>query len=212
MYTVHVRTTHITRRLGPETIVEQALAIIDADGPGRVSMRRLADQLGVTAMALYNHVEDKQAVLDAVADRVLGEIDLPADHLPWPDRIVGVFTQLRAVYLRHPNAMVVVQAATRPSATMLGPMESVLRALDDAGLGPMAALEAWAGLVGLTNGHTAYQVRQHLAGDTRTLGPFASADFPAITHALNAGVVDWDRAFHHTLEAHIEALHQRARS
>ena len=212
MYTVHPEALPITRRLTPDTIAEQALVIIDADGPEAVSMRRLAEQLGVTAMALYNHVEDKQAVLDAVADQVLGEIDLPADHLPWPDRVVGVFTQLRTVYLRHPRAMVVVQGATRASATMLGPMECVLRALDDAGLGPMAALEAWAGLVGLTNGHTAYQVRQHLTGDARALGPFDSVGFPAITHALDAGGLDWDRAFHHTLEAHIDALRQRARS
>lgn len=168
-------------------------------------MRGLARQLGVTPMALYNHVEDKQAVLDAVAERILSGISRPQAGSPWQERIESIFTQLRAAYLRHPKAVVLVQTATRASVPMLTPMQSALQALGDAGLGPIAALEAWAGLVGLTNGHAAYQINRHLWTRSET-ARVDSEQFPAIGRALRSGAFDWDRSFEHALKAQIARL------
>src|SRR5258708_16290466 len=78
------------RRRGPrpslsgEQIVAKAIELADRDGLGGLSMRRLADELGVTAMSLYGYVPSKAELLDVMADRAYAEIpvrDLPAR--PW---------------------------------------------------------------------------------------------------------------------------------
>ena len=197
------------RGLNRLAIADQALAIVDAEGPDGVSMRQLAERLGVTAMALYNHVEDKQDVLDAVAERVLSEIDLPSTRRPWADRLVGLFVQLRDAYLRHPRAVVLVQNASRATTPMLVAMEYALEALDEAGLDPMAALEAWSALVALTNGHAIYQSGHHLDASPQIRARIDPERFPAISRALTAGSFDWDGAFVAALRAQVSALERR---
>lgn len=175
-------------------ITTAALRIVDGDGPAAVSRRRLAGELDVTAMALYNHVAGKQDVLDAVAERVMAEVDEPDPALPWRDRVEAVFLSLRAAYRRHPRAMPLVQTAGGATPTTLRPMEAALAALADGGFAPDVALELWSALVGLTNGHAAYELHGHLRGDDRRATAIDADRFPHVTGALRAGI-DWDRAF-----------------
>ena len=63
-------------RLSRDAILDLALAVADAEGIDAVSVRRLARELGVTPMALYWHFDDKSALLHALGDRLLGELDL----------------------------------------------------------------------------------------------------------------------------------------
>src|SRR6476469_4508233 len=71
-------------------IVERAVAIGNAEGLDAVSIRRLASEFGVTPMALYRHVHDKQDLINAMAEVVLGDLDLTVGFEPsmsWTDRI-----------------------------------------------------------------------------------------------------------------------------
>jgi TetR/AcrR family tetracycline transcriptional repressor len=173
-----------------------AARIVDREGPAAVSMRRVAAALGVTAMALYNHVTGKQDVLDAAAEQVLAEIDVPDPDLPWRDRVEVVFESLRQAYHRHPRAMPLVQTASSATPVMLRPMEAVLAALADGGLAEDAALELWSVLVGLTNGHVAYELAGHLRAGPEGVGAATidPARFPHIAAALGTRI-DWHRAF-----------------
>jgi TetR/AcrR family tetracycline transcriptional repressor len=92
-------------RLDRDTVLAAALDLADAEGLGGVTIRRLAKELGVTAMALYWHVADKQALLDAMADRLWVDAwtlaGTPSADDPWGD-LRRIVTALVTTLRRHP--------------------------------------------------------------------------------------------------------------
>src|SRR6266700_523480 len=97
------------RRRGPkpslsgDQIVAKAIELADRDGLGSLSMRRLADELGITAMSLYGYVPSKAELLDIMADRAYAEIplrDIPAS--PWREGLTALGGQHWALLLTHP--------------------------------------------------------------------------------------------------------------
>lgn len=193
---------HLTRsRIG-----EFALAIVDRHGAEGLTMRNLAGALGVTPMALYNHVAGRQALLDEVVDRAMGEFVVPDEDSSWPDRLQAIFTELRAVYLRHPEVVPLIQTTSRTSPQLLAPMESTLEALADAGHAVGDALAGWTSLIGLTNGHVGYQLAGHGTDDRSATGSIDAATFPRTVAAVQSGPLDWDHAFLVALRGQIAAL------
>ncbi|MEY3015650.1 MAG: hypothetical protein RIT45_4385 [Pseudomonadota bacterium] len=93
-----------TRRkpLSPARIFEAALALADREGLQRLSMRKIAEQLGVEAMSLYHYVANKDAILDGLVDAVFAEIDAPRPGEPWREAIARRCRSAREVLLRHP--------------------------------------------------------------------------------------------------------------
>ena len=92
-------------RLSRETIVECALALADAEGLDAVTIRRLAQDQGVTPMALYWHFRDKDLLLDGIAERVLSEVVLPetsGPEVPWDRRLRDLLTAVLDVLRAHP--------------------------------------------------------------------------------------------------------------
>jgi TetR/AcrR family transcriptional regulator, tetracycline repressor protein len=84
-------------------VVDGALALIDADGLDAVTMPNLAKHLGVGTMSLYRHVEDKNDLINAVAEKVLGDVRVPDGRKDdWEGRVVGYLRALRAAALAHP--------------------------------------------------------------------------------------------------------------
>src|SRR4051812_35665893 len=73
--------------LSRERAVDVAVALADAEGLARLTMRRLAKQLGVEAMSLYPHVPNKEDILDGMVDRVFAEIALPPADVDWKTAI-----------------------------------------------------------------------------------------------------------------------------
>jgi AcrR family transcriptional regulator len=68
-----------TGRLGREVVIERALALADADGLDALTIRRLADELGVTPMALYWHFRNKDELIDGLAEYLFAQVQLPAE-------------------------------------------------------------------------------------------------------------------------------------
>ncbi len=96
-------------------MLEAALAVIDRSGLDACTMRAVATELGVEAMSLYWHVENKEDLLDGVVQRVLADIAVPADEpTEWRDRMVAFAGRFRALLLEHPN---VVPLLAKRSAT-----------------------------------------------------------------------------------------------
>ena len=117
-----------------DRITERALAIADADGLDALTMRRLARDLGIDPMSLYNHVRDKADLLDALQVRLLADLDIEAGD---PGDLAGYLRSVgrayRRVTLAHPAAMPVVftRAITAPEA--LRPVEQILGTLGTVG-------------------------------------------------------------------------------
>lgn len=92
-------------KLDRDRIVEAALAMMDDHGIEWLTMRRLADALGVSAPTLYWHLPDKDALHDACVDRALREIEIPvADHDDWRSGIRVFMVSMRSQLGRHPSA------------------------------------------------------------------------------------------------------------
>jgi AcrR family transcriptional regulator len=120
-------------RLSREGIVAAAVELADRDGLDGLSMRRLAQHLGVDAMSLYYHVHDKKALLGAMADAVAAEIPAaPADGV-WTVRLRALILGARQVMLRHPWAVRVFTDRAAPTPAVLLHIERVLAVMRDGG-------------------------------------------------------------------------------
>ncbi len=108
--------TETTRKvpLNRDRVMAAAVAVADADGIGSLTMRRLAQQLGVEAMSLYYHVANKEEVLDGVVDVVITEINDLVDalepHSDWKLTLRARILTARQVFLRHPWAPNVLES------------------------------------------------------------------------------------------------------
>jgi len=136
-------------RLDREQVVSAAIALADEAGLDAVSLRRVAERLGVTPMALSRHVARKDDLLDAMADHLYGELDLPSPAEPWWDALAGLARSTRDLLLARQWA---VQLVARPLAGPNGPaLDAALRdALLGAGFSAREAAELHDQLSGMT--------------------------------------------------------------
>lgn len=121
--------------LSVERIVRAAIEVADAEGLAALSMRRVAERLGVGTMTLYTHVPGKGELLDVMLDTVYGETARP-EQVPggWRGRLAQIARENFALYLRHPWLLQV--ATTRPplGPNLIAKYEYELRAVDGIGL------------------------------------------------------------------------------
>ena len=91
------------RTLSRDAIVDAALRVLDAEGLAAVTMRRVADELATGPSSLYAHVSDKDAMVEAVLDRVIGEVEIPEviDPERWEEQLKDIARSARATMLRH---------------------------------------------------------------------------------------------------------------
>jgi AcrR family transcriptional regulator len=90
--------------LNRERVLRAALALADENGIESLTMRELGLRLGVEAMSLYNHVANKDEILDGMIDLVVSEIDLPSDTVGWKEAMRRRAILARSVFFRHPWA------------------------------------------------------------------------------------------------------------
>ncbi len=91
--------------LNRERVLLAAIDVADESGVDSLTMRALADRLGVQAMSLYNHVGNKDDLLDGMLDLVVGEIDIP-DRTDWREAVRARAISAHDVFSRHPWASV----------------------------------------------------------------------------------------------------------
>lgn len=124
-------------------IVAAAIELADAQGVEALSMRKLGALLGVEAMSLYNHVENKDDVLDAMLEQTLTEIPLPDEKLPWDDQLRHLAWAFRDAGHRHPGVVPLFGSRGITSLAGFAPLERAYAILRHAGLGPDDALDAF---------------------------------------------------------------------
>jgi AcrR family transcriptional regulator len=140
-------------QLTRERVVAEALAVIAEDGVQALTMRRLADRLGVVPGALYHHVRNKQRLQDLVLDNVLAEVDVHLDaSLDWPDQLKVLAGRLRQVLEDHPGVAGILKTRDPLGPHSLALAEAFLEPLQAAGFGDRDAGLAFFLLVDYTVG------------------------------------------------------------
>jgi AcrR family transcriptional regulator len=113
-------------RLNRDRVLRAAVAMADTAGIEAVSMRKLADELGVVPMALYKHVAGKEELLDGMVDIVVGEIDPPAASTDWKGAVRQRILSARRSLQRHPWAPAAIESRSDPSPAMLAYLDSMI--------------------------------------------------------------------------------------
>ncbi|MER5197367.1 TetR/AcrR family transcriptional regulator [Streptomyces sp. NPDC002755] len=108
-------------------VLGAAVALADEGGVDALSMRNIAQALGVVPMALYKHVANKNELLDGMIDVLMGEIDPPADGTDWKTTVRRRVLSARGMLLRHPWAPAVIETRTKARAA---PTPAVMAYLD----------------------------------------------------------------------------------
>ncbi len=148
-------------------IAEAAVELADAEGLDAVSMRRLAERLGVATMALYRYVAGKSDVFELMLDAVVGEIALPADA-GWRAVTRAAAQQVREAGLRHPWLMeVFVRTPDAMTPHLLALVERSLASLDGLGLDVDAMMAVFGTVNAFARGATAAEVAQAEANRRR---------------------------------------------
>jgi AcrR family transcriptional regulator len=177
--------TRVTRRtpLSKERVLKAAMALADVDGIEALSMRRLAQELGVEAMSLYNHVANKGEILDGIVDLAVNEIELPSTEEEWEVAVRRCAISAHEAFLRHPWACSLVMS---PGSTEIGHsarlryIEWLLRRLREAGFSPELTYHAYHALDSHVLGFTMWQLG-HLAA-AKSLG--GGKDFAELAAGL----------------------------
>jgi AcrR family transcriptional regulator len=138
-------TSTVSRRapLTRERVLRKAVDLADEHGLESLSMRTLGRALGVEAMSLYNHVANKDDLLDGIADIVVGEIEVPPDEDDWKVAMRRRAISARAMLARHPWAGGLMESRTNPSPARLRYPEAVVGSLRAAGFSVEMAVHAF---------------------------------------------------------------------
>lgn len=120
-------------RLNRETVLQRAVGLADRGGLDGLSMRALAQQLGVVPMALYKHVANKDDLIDGMVDIVWGEVEPPDPDGGWRDGLRSRAVSLRQALLRHRWAVGLLEARMRPGYENLRQHDAMMGRLRTAG-------------------------------------------------------------------------------
>jgi AcrR family transcriptional regulator len=196
----------LTRR----RVLEAALRLIDQDGLEGFSMRKLGAALGVEAMALYRHVENKRAVFDGVIELLIVQDPAPVDPDATPREILWAFAHVfRDVLRMHPRVLPLVATSPLRTQTSLVLLDQLLDTLHQAHLTGVESIYALQCLVGFVVGHTLLgSGTQAVAGlEPGPNGPTVWQHFPASyyprLYALLPEIARWnaDQEFDFGLQA-----------
>jgi AcrR family transcriptional regulator len=176
-------TTRRPRRRAPlsrERVLRAAITLADAGGVEALSMRKLAQELGVEAMSLYNHVANKDDIVDGMLDLVASEIDPPPDGVDWKTAMRRSAISTHEVLMRHRWAGPLWMSPRKVSPARLRYGDAILRGLREGGFSKDLTYHAFHALQSHVLGFTLYLLNFRF--DTADLEEMAAAflrDFPA---------------------------------
>jgi AcrR family transcriptional regulator len=203
-------------QLTRQRVMTVAIELADRDGIDSISMRKLAQELGVEAMSLYTHVRNKDDLLDGMVDAVIGQIPISADGTDWKASLRQMALAARSVVLRHPWAARTIETRTTPGPAMLRYVNAVIGIFREGGF---SIAQAHHGLHIL--GSRALGFAQDLFDDSGDLDPETAARIAdelgathpyavemalAVTHTGALGGCDDDAEFEFALDFILDGL------
>jgi len=207
--------------LSRERVLRAAVAFADESGIGTLSMRKLGEALGVEAMSLYNHVANKDELLDAMVDLVFGEIDLPPRGADWKTAMRQRAVSARQALSRHSWAIGLMESRTSPGPETLRHHDAVLGSLRKAGFSIEMAAHAFSVLDSYTYGFALQEASLPFdtAAETAEMAEMILARFPpheyphltelTVEHVLQPGY-DYGNEYEFGLDLILDGL-ERAR-
>jgi AcrR family transcriptional regulator len=181
--------------LSRQRILEAALEVLNANGVDRITMRAVADRLGATPMALYNHVQSKADLLAGVATLVLESVDIPGPEVePWDERLFVLCRSLRDSLRDHPQAEALLSHIP-VSPRGLDMIEAGIACFQSAGFGLLDAARAHAQIQSYTAGYIYLELTGFSPGGG-LLGRVDDSDLSADAHPniqeLEHAAHSWD--------------------
>lgn len=122
-----------------DRILTAALRLADEEGLSALSMRKVAAQLSVEAMSLYNHIGNKADIVAGITDLVAGEIDLPTPDFDWKGQMKTRSRSAHRVLMQHPWAAAQFQQPRTPGPSMMTYIDATLGCLMAVGFTPAQA-------------------------------------------------------------------------
>ena len=159
--------------LSRDRVLRAAMDLADDAGIESLTMRRLAQELGVEAMSLYYYVANKDEILNGIVDVVVGEIELPSPGTDWKRGLRRIAISAYDVLTRHPWAANLVLTSTGISGARLRYMEAILGSLREAGFSAEMTDHGYHALESHIMGFTLWEVGMNL-GSVEDLKGLAS--------------------------------------
>jgi AcrR family transcriptional regulator len=156
--------------LSRDRVLRAAVTLADKGGIDSLSMRKLADELGVVPMALYKHVASKDELVDGMIDVVVGEIDPPINGPDWKSAVRQRILSARRALLRHPWAPQMIESRKNPTPVVLAYMDSMIGMFRAGGFSVSQTHH-----VMHTIGSRVLGFTQELFNDSRTVDPEVAA-------------------------------------
>jgi AcrR family transcriptional regulator len=203
--------------LSRELVLQTAIRRADQGGLESLSMRKLGQELGVEAMALYYHVANKDEVLDGIVDLVFSEIDLPSTDADWKTAMRQRALSLRDVLARHRWAIGMMESRRHPGPANLRHHDAVIGNLRAAGFDMEMVAHAYSLLDGyiygfaLTKMNLPFDRGDDVAEQAQVmLEPFPLDEYPNLVafiaeHAMQPGY-DFGNEFEYGLEVILDGL------
>jgi AcrR family transcriptional regulator len=185
--------------LSRERVLTAAVALADATGLGALTIRSLANELGVKPMAIYYHVANKEQILDGIVDLVFAEIELPAVGGEWRAELTRRAHSARQALRRHSWAIGLLESRTNPGPATLRHHDAVLGTLRAAGFSiPLTAhayalLDSYVYGFALQEASLPFETPESVAGIAESMmEQFASGAYPhlvefATEHVMRPG-------------------------
>lgn len=197
-------------RLSRDLIVDVYLRLAEAEGTDNVTLRRLGAELGADATAVYRHFRDKDEILAAAADRLLGQVtaDLEVSG-GWRERLRALLLALRSVYLVHPRALLALQLSPPSLENGFGNVERCIALLREAGIPEGEVPIAYEALETYVIGATVFDARatdKSLARWRAVYGELPADRFPNLVATARSLYLDIDAAFRYGLDLMLDAI------
>jgi len=194
-----------------EACLDAALKIIDRDGLDSLTIRGLAQRLGIAAMTVYSYVRDKDDLLDKIAVRVLSAVsESVAAKGPWQARLTGMMTALHDTLHLHPGVAAISVTPRGPIAALDPFREALLRVLHDAGFPPPDAVNALTALVTYVTGYSMVEharTETHVEQERLRLARLPKERFPLLSEAADLYATQFSqRTFQAGLRSLIDGL------
>jgi AcrR family transcriptional regulator len=151
-----------------ERALREAMRLADVDGLDGLTMRRLAQELGVEAMSLYHHIPNKDAILDGMVDLVFAQIEPPPSDVDWKAALRRRTSSVREVLVRHPWALRILESRAAPGPTTLEHHDAVLGCLRRGGFSVPLAAHAYAVLDSYVFGFVHTELALPFRGEAET--------------------------------------------
>lgn len=149
--------------LNPDRILAAAVALLDRHGTEALTMRALAQELGVGTMAVYSHFKGKDEIIDAVNERLIGEIELPSGSGAPREQLIELCVGVYRLFSEHPSALQLLTSRPLRGDEAIAVIDRMLRLLIKAGLEPPSAVRAQVALMQYTIGAALWAVRRRRA-------------------------------------------------